>query len=153
MNINFWMFQTCAVVDPDSGFEFNLLPLANKDGYNTTANGKYFLVRHKRRWCSDRQDVCVFLSWMSQCNIYLLDGHLFIQFLIQSSCYNLDFLRLKFCHKVNRSLMPPFFSWTSVQTHQNVGRVWPAASWRTDSRSVRCRWRRPSSTPLMASSS
>lgn len=57
MNINFWMFQTCAVVDPDSGFEFNLLPLAKKGGYNTTANGKDFLVRHMRRWYSDRQDV------------------------------------------------------------------------------------------------
>lgn len=37
--------QNCAVVDPISGFEFNLQLLASKTGYNTTANGKQFLVK------------------------------------------------------------------------------------------------------------
>uniref|UniRef100_A0AAX7UFT6 MRH domain-containing protein n=1 Tax=Astatotilapia calliptera TaxID=8154 RepID=A0AAX7UFT6_ASTCA len=37
---------TCAVVDPNTGFEYNLTPLASKTGYNTSGNGKKFLVRH-----------------------------------------------------------------------------------------------------------
>ncbi|XP_066532658.1 cation-independent mannose-6-phosphate receptor isoform X2 [Hoplias malabaricus] len=36
--------QTCSVKDPNTGFEFNLLPLASKTGYNTSANGKDFIV-------------------------------------------------------------------------------------------------------------
>ncbi|XP_072542274.1 cation-independent mannose-6-phosphate receptor [Salminus brasiliensis] len=36
--------QTCSLKDPNTGFEFNLLPLASKTGYNTTANGNQFIV-------------------------------------------------------------------------------------------------------------
>ncbi|XP_067097484.1 cation-independent mannose-6-phosphate receptor [Osmerus mordax] len=36
--------NTCSVVDPISGFEFNLLPLASKTGYKAEGNGKTFLV-------------------------------------------------------------------------------------------------------------
>uniref|UniRef100_A0A8C6L0H5 Insulin-like growth factor 2 receptor n=6 Tax=Nothobranchius TaxID=28779 RepID=A0A8C6L0H5_NOTFU len=36
--------NTCAIVDPDSGYEFNLQPLASKTGYETEANGKKFLL-------------------------------------------------------------------------------------------------------------
>lgn len=41
--------NNCSVVDPNSGFEFNLQLLASKTGYRTTANGKDFLVNI----CSD----------------------------------------------------------------------------------------------------
>ncbi|KAM4522347.1 cation-independent mannose-6-phosphate receptor isoform 2-T2 [Odontesthes bonariensis] len=41
--------STCAVVDPNSGFEYNLQLLASSTGYKTTANGKDFLVNI----CSD----------------------------------------------------------------------------------------------------
>uniref|UniRef100_A0A3Q4GTY1 Insulin-like growth factor 2 receptor n=1 Tax=Neolamprologus brichardi TaxID=32507 RepID=A0A3Q4GTY1_NEOBR len=41
--------NTCAVVDPNTGFEYNLMPLASKTGYNTSGNGKKFLVNI----CSD----------------------------------------------------------------------------------------------------
>ncbi len=37
--------QSCSVVDPNTGFEFNLQLLASKTGYKTNANGKDFLVR------------------------------------------------------------------------------------------------------------
>lgn len=37
--------QNCAVVDPNTDFEFNLQALASEKGYTTTANGKDFLVR------------------------------------------------------------------------------------------------------------
>ena len=43
----FWLFQSCSVVDPNTGFEYNLNLLASKSGYKTTANGKEFLVRYK----------------------------------------------------------------------------------------------------------
>ncbi|XP_034555992.1 cation-independent mannose-6-phosphate receptor [Notolabrus celidotus] len=36
--------DSCSVVDPNTGFEFNLQLLASKTGYRTTANGKDFLV-------------------------------------------------------------------------------------------------------------
>ncbi|XP_076612208.1 cation-independent mannose-6-phosphate receptor [Chaetodon auriga] len=36
--------NSCAVVDPNTGFEFNLQVLASKTGYKTSANGKNFLV-------------------------------------------------------------------------------------------------------------
>uniref|UniRef100_A0A8B9KQH5 Insulin-like growth factor 2 receptor n=1 Tax=Astyanax mexicanus TaxID=7994 RepID=A0A8B9KQH5_ASTMX len=36
--------QTCSLKDPNTGFEFNLAPLASKTGYNTTANGNLFIV-------------------------------------------------------------------------------------------------------------
>ncbi|KAM4713477.1 cation-independent mannose-6-phosphate receptor [Anableps anableps] len=36
--------NTCAIVDPVSGFKFNLQLLASKEGYRTTANGKDFLL-------------------------------------------------------------------------------------------------------------
>ncbi|AWP20381.1 putative cation-independent mannose-6-phosphate receptor [Scophthalmus maximus] len=36
--------NSCAVVDPDTGFEINLQLLASKTGYKTNANGKDFLV-------------------------------------------------------------------------------------------------------------
>lgn len=39
------IFQTCAIVDPDSNFKYNLQLLASKDGYRTTANRKDFLVK------------------------------------------------------------------------------------------------------------
>ncbi|XP_060907562.1 cation-independent mannose-6-phosphate receptor [Labrus mixtus] len=41
--------NSCAVVDPNTGFEFNLQLLASKTGYRTNANGKDFLVNI----CSD----------------------------------------------------------------------------------------------------
>ncbi|XP_041831231.1 cation-independent mannose-6-phosphate receptor [Melanotaenia boesemani] len=41
--------NSCSVVDPNSGFEYNLQLLASKTGYSTTANGKKFLVNI----CSD----------------------------------------------------------------------------------------------------
>uniref|UniRef100_A0A3Q1JC88 Uncharacterized protein n=1 Tax=Anabas testudineus TaxID=64144 RepID=A0A3Q1JC88_ANATE len=41
--------NSCAVVDPDTGFKFNLQLLASRTGYKTTANGKDFLVNI----CSD----------------------------------------------------------------------------------------------------
>lgn len=41
--------NTCAVVDPNTGFEYNLMPLASKTGYSTSGNGKKFLVNI----CSD----------------------------------------------------------------------------------------------------
>lgn len=48
--------QNCAVVDPNTGFEFNLQLLASENGYTTTANGKEFLVRkmleRDRRFCA-----------------------------------------------------------------------------------------------------
>ncbi|XP_054616857.1 cation-independent mannose-6-phosphate receptor [Dunckerocampus dactyliophorus] len=36
--------NSCAVMDPNTGLEFNLQPLASKTGYKTRANGKDFLV-------------------------------------------------------------------------------------------------------------
>ncbi|KAI4887672.1 hypothetical protein NFI96_014869 [Prochilodus magdalenae] len=36
--------QTCSVKDPNTGFEFNLNPLASQTGYTTTENGKQFIV-------------------------------------------------------------------------------------------------------------
>uniref|UniRef100_A0A6Q2XKG2 Insulin-like growth factor 2 receptor n=1 Tax=Esox lucius TaxID=8010 RepID=A0A6Q2XKG2_ESOLU len=36
--------QTCSVRDPNTGFLFNLLPLASKTGYRAEGNGKTFLV-------------------------------------------------------------------------------------------------------------
>ncbi|XP_067429257.1 cation-independent mannose-6-phosphate receptor [Thunnus thynnus] len=44
--------SSCAVVDPNTGFEFNLQPLASKTGYKTNANGKEFLVNI----CSDVEE-------------------------------------------------------------------------------------------------
>lgn len=41
-------FQTCSVVDPNTGFEYNLQLLASKTGYNASANGKDFLVSLSR---------------------------------------------------------------------------------------------------------
>ncbi|XP_011491456.3 cation-independent mannose-6-phosphate receptor [Oryzias latipes] len=41
--------QTCSVVDPNTGFEYNLQLLASKTGYNASANGKDFLLNI----CSD----------------------------------------------------------------------------------------------------
>ncbi|XP_074540826.1 cation-independent mannose-6-phosphate receptor [Halichoeres trimaculatus] len=41
--------NSCSVVDPNTGFEFNLQLLASKTGYRTRANGKDFLVNI----CSD----------------------------------------------------------------------------------------------------
>lgn len=44
------------MVDPNTGFEFNLQLLASENGYRTHANGKDFLVRGTlecgRRVCS-----------------------------------------------------------------------------------------------------
>uniref|UniRef100_A0A3B4B5Q6 MRH domain-containing protein n=1 Tax=Periophthalmus magnuspinnatus TaxID=409849 RepID=A0A3B4B5Q6_9GOBI len=37
--------NTCSIVDPNTGFEFNLQSLASKTGYKTKANGKDFLTR------------------------------------------------------------------------------------------------------------
>lgn len=51
-NVFGWEFfvpQTCAVVDPNTGFEFNLQLLASKSGYRTSANGKDFLVSPRLR--------------------------------------------------------------------------------------------------------
>ncbi|XP_024119822.2 cation-independent mannose-6-phosphate receptor [Oryzias melastigma] len=36
--------QTCSVVDPNTGYEYNLQLLASRTGYNTSANGKDFLL-------------------------------------------------------------------------------------------------------------
>uniref|UniRef100_A0A4W4G3A2 Insulin-like growth factor 2 receptor n=1 Tax=Electrophorus electricus TaxID=8005 RepID=A0A4W4G3A2_ELEEL len=36
--------HTCSLRDPNTGFEFNLNPLASKTGYTTTANGNQFIV-------------------------------------------------------------------------------------------------------------
>lgn len=36
--------QTCSVKNPNTGFEFNLQPLATKEGYNATGHGKDFVV-------------------------------------------------------------------------------------------------------------
>uniref|UniRef100_A0A673XB01 Insulin-like growth factor 2 receptor n=1 Tax=Salmo trutta TaxID=8032 RepID=A0A673XB01_SALTR len=36
--------MTCSVRDPNTGFEFNLLPLASKTGYKAEGNGKTFVV-------------------------------------------------------------------------------------------------------------
>ncbi|KAL0967415.1 hypothetical protein UPYG_G00251950 [Umbra pygmaea] len=36
--------KTCSVRDPQTGFEFNLLPLASKGGYRAEGNGKTFVV-------------------------------------------------------------------------------------------------------------
>uniref|UniRef100_A0A3Q2EC35 Insulin-like growth factor 2 receptor n=1 Tax=Cyprinodon variegatus TaxID=28743 RepID=A0A3Q2EC35_CYPVA len=36
--------DSCEIADPVSGFKYNLRLLASKEGYNTTANGKDFLV-------------------------------------------------------------------------------------------------------------
>uniref|UniRef100_A0A4W5NI57 Insulin-like growth factor 2 receptor n=1 Tax=Hucho hucho TaxID=62062 RepID=A0A4W5NI57_9TELE len=36
--------DTCSVRDPNTGFEFNLLPLASKTGYKAEGNGKTFVV-------------------------------------------------------------------------------------------------------------
>ncbi|TDH00702.1 hypothetical protein EPR50_G00191090 [Perca flavescens] len=47
--INTMENNSCSVVDPNSGFEFNLQLLASKTGYKTNANGKDFLVNI----CSD----------------------------------------------------------------------------------------------------
>ncbi|CAL1586585.1 unnamed protein product [Knipowitschia caucasica] len=41
--------NSCSVLDPNTGFEFNLQPLAFKTGYTTNANGKDFIVNI----CSD----------------------------------------------------------------------------------------------------
>ncbi|KAF7662089.1 hypothetical protein LDENG_00246530 [Lucifuga dentata] len=41
--------NSCSVVDPNTGFEFNLQPLASKTGYRTEGNGKTFLLNI----CSD----------------------------------------------------------------------------------------------------
>ncbi|KAJ0026800.1 hypothetical protein NQD34_017800 [Periophthalmus magnuspinnatus] len=41
--------NTCSIVDPNTGFEFNLQSLASKTGYKTKANGKDFLLNI----CSD----------------------------------------------------------------------------------------------------
>nr|QPB70590.1 insulin-like growth factor 2 receptor [Pampus argenteus] len=58
---------SCAVVDPNTGFLFNLQPLASDTGYNTTGNGKDFLVNI----CSD---VAQCGPGMAGC--LLEDGHL-----------------------------------------------------------------------------
>ncbi|XP_060722164.1 cation-independent mannose-6-phosphate receptor [Tachysurus vachellii] len=52
--------QTCSLKHPNTGFEFNLLPLASGNGYKTTANGKEFLVNicSAAQQCgSEKQDV------------------------------------------------------------------------------------------------
>ncbi|XP_058881252.1 cation-independent mannose-6-phosphate receptor [Acipenser ruthenus] len=36
--------ETCTLKDPNTGFEFNLQPLANQGGYSVTGNGKTFKV-------------------------------------------------------------------------------------------------------------
>lgn len=40
----FCVFQTCSLKNPNTGFEFNLLPLASENAYRTSANGKEFIV-------------------------------------------------------------------------------------------------------------
>ncbi|KAI5090811.1 cation-independent mannose-6-phosphate receptor precursor [Silurus meridionalis] len=52
--------QTCSLKHPNTGFEFNLLPLASENGYKTTANGKEFIVNicSEARQCkADKKDV------------------------------------------------------------------------------------------------
>ncbi|XP_037100637.1 cation-independent mannose-6-phosphate receptor [Syngnathus acus] len=58
--------NSCAVIDPDTGLEFNLQPLASKTGYKTNANGKDFLVNI----CSDLAECG---AGMAGCE--LEDGH------------------------------------------------------------------------------
>uniref|UniRef100_UPI0037E7D95A cation-independent mannose-6-phosphate receptor n=1 Tax=Semicossyphus pulcher TaxID=241346 RepID=UPI0037E7D95A len=58
--------DSCAVVDPNTGFEFNLQLLASKTGYRTSGNGKDFLVNI----CSD---VAECGQGMAGCE--LEDGH------------------------------------------------------------------------------
>ncbi|XP_061560975.1 cation-independent mannose-6-phosphate receptor isoform X1 [Phycodurus eques] len=58
--------DSCAVMDPDSGLEFNLQPLASETGYKTKANGKDFLVNI----CSEMADCG---AGMAGCE--LEDGH------------------------------------------------------------------------------
>ncbi|XP_064196429.1 cation-independent mannose-6-phosphate receptor [Anguilla rostrata] len=36
--------KTCTIKDPNTGFEYNLLPLQNENGYTAEGNGKTFLV-------------------------------------------------------------------------------------------------------------
>uniref|UniRef100_A0A3B4X1H8 Insulin-like growth factor 2 receptor n=1 Tax=Seriola lalandi dorsalis TaxID=1841481 RepID=A0A3B4X1H8_SERLL len=57
---------SCAVVDPNTGFEFNLQPLASNTGYKTQGNGKDFLVNI----CSDAAECG---QGMAGCE--LEDGH------------------------------------------------------------------------------
>ncbi|MEQ2219662.1 hypothetical protein XENOCAPTIV_021535, partial [Xenoophorus captivus] len=45
--------SSCVVVDPVSGFKYNLQLLASKEGYKTTANGKDFMVKHRLLCQSD----------------------------------------------------------------------------------------------------
>ncbi|KAB5540056.1 hypothetical protein PHYPO_G00096970 [Pangasianodon hypophthalmus] len=52
--------QTCSLKHPNTGFEFNLLPLASENAYRTTANGKEFIVNicSAARQCgTDKTDV------------------------------------------------------------------------------------------------
>ncbi|XP_044024917.1 cation-independent mannose-6-phosphate receptor isoform X2 [Siniperca chuatsi] len=58
--------NSCAVVDPNTGFEFNLQLLASKTGYHANANGKDFLVNI----CSDVEECG---KGMAGCE--LEDGH------------------------------------------------------------------------------
>lgn len=58
--------NSCSVVDPNTGFEFNLQPLASKTGYKTNGNGKDFLVNI----CADVADCG---QGMAGCE--LEDGH------------------------------------------------------------------------------
>ncbi|XP_071323597.1 cation-independent mannose-6-phosphate receptor isoform X2 [Trachinotus anak] len=58
--------NNCAVVDPNTGFEFNLQPLASKTQYKTHGNGKDFLVNI----CSDAEGCG---QGMAGCE--LEDGH------------------------------------------------------------------------------
>ncbi|KAG7509424.1 cation-independent mannose-6-phosphate receptor [Solea senegalensis] len=58
--------NSCAVVDPNTGFEFNLLPLATESGYKQSANGKDFLVNI----CSDMAGCG---QGVAGCELY--DGH------------------------------------------------------------------------------
>lgn len=51
--------RTCSLKHPNTGFEFNLLPLASENSYKTTANGKEFIVNicSAARQCgSDKPD-------------------------------------------------------------------------------------------------
>ncbi|KAK3516697.1 hypothetical protein QTP70_022183, partial [Hemibagrus guttatus] len=51
--------QTCSLKHPNTGFEFNLLPLASENAYKTTANGTEFIVNicSAARQCgSDKPD-------------------------------------------------------------------------------------------------
>lgn len=60
------MCQNCAVVDPNTGFEFNLQLLASENGYQKTANGKVFLVRRAlegdRRFPSSSLHLCFLIN-------------------------------------------------------------------------------------------